>query len=48
MWNHNSKSQYVLTANGLCLTDPSGSKINGTQVVVKSCQNVSNQHWQGS
>jgi hypothetical protein len=48
MWNHNSKSQYVLTANGLCLTDPSGSKVNGTQVVVKSCQNVSNQHWQAA
>jgi hypothetical protein len=47
MWNHNSKSAYVLSANGLCLTDPSGSKVNGTQVVVKTCTNVSNQHWQG-
>jgi hypothetical protein len=48
MWFHNSTLEYVLTANGLCLTDPSGSTLNGTHVVVKTCKNVSNQHWHGS
>jgi len=48
MWFHNSTLEYVLTANGLCLTDPGGSKVNGTQVVVSICKNVSNQHWKGS
>jgi hypothetical protein len=48
MWYHNCTSEYVLTANGLCLTDPSGSRLNETRVVVKTCKNVSNQHWRGS
>lgn len=48
MWFHNSTFEYVLTANGLCLTDPNSSTLNGTQVVVKICKNVSNQHWHGS
>jgi hypothetical protein len=48
MWFHNSSFEYVLTANGLCLTDPSSSTLNGTQVEVKTCKNVSNQHWHGS
>jgi ricin-type beta-trefoil lectin protein len=48
MWFHNSTLEYVLTANGLCLTDPGSSKVNGTQVVVSICKNVSNQHWKGS
>jgi Putative Ig domain/Ricin-type beta-trefoil lectin domain len=47
MWFHNSTLEYVLTANGLCLTDPGSSTLNGTQQVVKTCKNVSNQHWKG-
>lgn len=48
MWFHNSSFEYVLTANGLCLTDPNSATLNGTRVVVKTCKNVSNQHWHGS
>jgi hypothetical protein len=44
-WSHNSKGEYVLKLNGLCLTDPSGSATNGTQVQVRTCQNFADQHW---
>jgi hypothetical protein len=46
-WTHNSKSEYVLKLNGLCLTDPSGSATNGTQVVIRTCSNFDDQHWTG-
>jgi hypothetical protein len=46
-WTHNSKSEYVLKLNGLCLTDPSGSATNGTQVVIHTCSNLADQHWTG-
>jgi len=46
-WTHRSNSEYVLKLNGLCLTDPSGSATNGTQVVIRKCANFADQHWIG-
>jgi ricin-type beta-trefoil lectin protein/putative Ig domain-containing protein len=46
-WKHNSSNEYVLKLNGLCLTDPSGSATNGTQVVIRKCANFADQHWTG-
>ncbi len=46
-WAHNSSGEYVLKLNGLCLTDPSGSATNGTQVVIRTCSNFADQHWTG-
>jgi hypothetical protein len=37
----------VLQLNSLCLTDPSGSSTNGTQVQVRKCSNFADQHWTG-
>jgi len=48
IWNHNSNSEYVLKANGLCLTDPSGITTNGTLVQARTCHNHKDQHWSGS
>ena len=44
---HHSNGEYVLALNGLCLTDPSGSATNGTQVVIRTCSNFADQHWTG-
>jgi hypothetical protein len=44
-WTHRSNGEYVLAVNGLCLTDPSDSKVNGTQVQIRTCQNFKDQHW---
>jgi len=44
-WTHRSNGEYVLKLNGLCLTDPSGSSVNGTQVVIHVCNNFADQHW---
>ena len=44
-WTHRSNGEYVLKLNGQCLTDPSGSSVNGTQVQVRKCQNFKDQHW---
>ena len=46
-WTHLSNGEYVLALNGLCLTDPSGSSVNGTQVQVRACSNFADQHWTG-
>ena len=46
-WTHNSNGEYVLALNNLCLTDPSGSSVNGTQVLVRTCANFADQHWTG-
>jgi hypothetical protein len=35
----------VLALNGLCLTDPSGSTVNGTQVVIHTCKDYKDQRW---
>ena len=44
-WTHRSNGEYVLKLNGLCLTDPSGSSVNGTQVQIRTCKNFADQHW---
>ena len=42
-----SRGQYVLRDHGntLCLDDPGYSTRNGTQLIVYTCNNGSNQHW---
>jgi Ricin-type beta-trefoil lectin domain len=47
LWTHNSRDEYVLQAHGstLCLDDPGYSTKNGTQLIVYTCNNGSNQHW---
>jgi len=47
LWAHRSNGEYVLKQNGLCLTDPSSSKVNGTPVAVRACHNYKDQHWTG-
>jgi hypothetical protein len=37
----------VLKLNNLCLTDPSGSTVNGTQVQVRTCNDFADQQWTG-
>ena len=44
-WTHRSNGEYVLATNGLCLTDPSDSSVNGTQVQIRACKNFKDQHW---
>jgi hypothetical protein len=44
-WMHKPNGEYVLKLNGMCLTDPSGSATDGTQVVVRKCANFADQHW---
>jgi hypothetical protein len=45
LWTHKSNGEYVLKLNGLCLTDPSGSATNGTQVQVRTCADFADQRW---
>jgi hypothetical protein len=44
-WTHRSNGEYVLKLNGLCLTDPSGSSVNGTQVQIRTCADFADQRW---
>jgi hypothetical protein len=44
-WTHRSNGEYVLKLNGLCLTDPSGSATDGTQVVIRKCAAFADQTW---
>jgi hypothetical protein len=44
-WTHLSNGEYVLKLNGLCLTDPNASTVNGTQVLLRTCRNLADQHW---
>jgi Ricin-type beta-trefoil lectin domain/Putative Ig domain len=44
-WTHRSNGEYVLKLNGLCLTDPSGSSVNGTQVLIRPCKDFADQQW---
>lgn len=44
-WTHLSNGEYVLQLNGLCLTDPNASSVNGTQVLIRPCHNQFDQHW---
>ncbi len=45
LWTHRKNGEYVLKADGLCLTDPGWSKKNGTAVVLRACKGTSNQRW---
>jgi hypothetical protein len=44
-WTHNTKGEYVLKANGLCLDDPAYSTRNATQLDLYRCTGRSNQRW---
>ena len=44
-WTHRSSGEYVLKLNGLCLTDPGGSSVNGTQVQIRACKDYTDQKW---
>ena len=44
-WTHRSNGEYVLKLNGLCLTDPGGSSVNGTQVLIRPCKDFADQQW---
>jgi hypothetical protein len=46
-WTHRTNGEYVLKLNGQCLTDPSGSSVNGTQVEVRACKDFADQKWTG-
>jgi hypothetical protein len=47
LWTHKSNGEYVLKAHSgkLCLDDPAYSKKNGTQLVVYTCKDTTNQRW---
>jgi serine protease len=47
LWTHRSNGEYVLQLNGLCLTDPSASTTNGTQVQIRACRDLADQRWSG-
>lgn len=47
-WYYNSQHEYVLQKNLLCLTDPQGSKANGTSVEITKCTGAKAQQWLGS
>jgi putative Ig domain-containing protein/ricin-type beta-trefoil lectin protein len=44
-WAHLANGQYKLALNGLCLTDPSNSIVNGTQVELRACHDFRGQRW---
>ncbi len=47
LWTHLANGEYVLNAKGhkLCLDDPAYSTRNGTQLIVYTCKDSSNQRW---
>ncbi|MGD0066118.1 MAG: RICIN domain-containing protein, partial [Streptosporangiaceae bacterium] len=47
LWTHLSNGEFVLNAKGykLCLDDPAYSTKNGTQLIVYTCKDSSNQRW---
>ena len=44
-WTRQANGEYILAANGKCLTDPGSSKANGTKLTLAACKNTANQHW---
>jgi hypothetical protein len=48
VWFHNSKNEYVVEENSLCLTDPGGSTLSGEPAVVEKCTGAADQLWSGS
>jgi Ricin-type beta-trefoil lectin domain/Putative Ig domain len=47
-WYRNDNNEYEVEASLLCLTDPSGSTLNGEPLVVEKCTNAKDQRWSGS
>jgi hypothetical protein len=45
VWYYNSKHEWVLSSNQLCLTDPNGSTVNGTPVEIEKCTDAKDQQW---
>jgi Ricin-type beta-trefoil lectin domain len=47
LWTHLANGEYVLNAHGytLCLDDPAYSTADGTQLIVYTCKDSSNQRW---
>lgn len=47
LWTHSSDGEYVLKAHSgkLCLDDPGYSTKSGTQLIIYTCKNSTNQHW---
>ena len=46
LWTYNSTHNwYVLSANGLCLTDPADSSTNGTQLRLQKCADLASMQW---
>jgi len=48
VWLHNSKNEYVLELNFMCLTDQNGSTVNGAPVSIEPCTGAKDQIWSGS
>ena len=46
-WLHDSKNEYVLEQNFLCLTDQGGSTQNGAPIVLEKCTGATDQRWSG-
>jgi serine protease len=44
-WTRQANGEYILAANGRCLTDPGSSRANGTKLTLAACKNTANQHW---
>jgi hypothetical protein len=45
-WTYNSTHHwYVLSANGLCLTDPGDSSTGGTELLLGTCADSRSMHW---
>jgi hypothetical protein len=44
-WSRFKNGEYVLALNHLCLTDPSDSTTNGTQVKIHVCKDNLDQQW---
>jgi hypothetical protein len=45
LWVRHGNGEYVLKANGKCLTDPHLSKKDGTQLTLAGCADNVNQRW---
>jgi hypothetical protein len=48
VWSYNSKDEYVVQSNQLCLTDPGGSTLKEERTVVEKCTGTKAQRWTGS
>jgi hypothetical protein len=48
VWSYNSKHEYVVKKNSLCLTDPNGSTLKEQPTVVEKCTGAKDQLWTGS